>query len=185
MSSWVATLVGDYQDFPTLGRAALETMAARRGTEVSASDRDVILGAVRSLPAHADAQPALEQLTAAGVRLATLTNSPPQVAEEQLTNAGLREYFEATFSVDAVRRYKPAPEPYRMAADQLRVPVEQVRMVAAHPWDIAGAMAAGCAAAFVARQGAVLSPLQRRPDVIGSDLAQVAELIIEREVVRT
>jgi 2-haloacid dehalogenase len=173
--------VADYQDFPTLARAALETMAARRGTDVRASDRDDILGAVRALPAHADAKPALEQLSAAGIRLATLTNSPPEVAEQQLTNAGLRDYFEAAFSVDSVRRYKPAPEPYRMAADRLGVPVEQVRMVAAHPWDIAGALAAGCAGAFVARRGAVLNPLQPRPDVVGSDLVEVAQLIVERE----
>jgi 2-haloacid dehalogenase len=49
-----------------------------------------------------------------------------------------------------------------------------VRLVAAHAWDVAGALAAGCAAAFVARPGKMLSPLGDVPDVIGADLAEVA-----------
>jgi 2-haloacid dehalogenase len=42
-------------------------------------------------------------------------------------------------------------------------------------------MRAGCAAAFVARPGMVLDPLVERPDVIGVDLREVAESILEAE----
>jgi 2-haloacid dehalogenase len=58
------------------------------------------------------------------------------------------------------------------------VPIGEVRLVAAHSWDIAGALAAGCQAAFVARPGMVLSPLGGPPGVIGPDLTAVAEQII-------
>jgi len=58
------------------------------------------------------------------------------------------------------------------------VEIGQVRLVAAHAWDIAGALSAGCQAAFVARRGMVLSPLGAQPDIIGPDLAAVAERII-------
>ena len=44
-----------------------------------------------------------------------------------------------------------------------------------------GAMRAGCAAAFVARPGMVLNPLAKRPDVVGSDLREVADQILEIE----
>jgi 2-haloacid dehalogenase len=53
-----------------------------------------------------------------------------------------------------------------------------VRLVAAHDWDIAGAQAAGCAVAFVARPGKVLSPLREPPDVVGEDLRTVAAQIV-------
>jgi 2-haloacid dehalogenase len=43
-------------------------------------------------------------------------------------------------------------------------------------------MRAGCAAAFVRRSGMVLDPLAPRPDVIGRDLAEVAEQILARRV---
>jgi len=56
-----------------------------------------------------------------------------------------------------------------------------VRLVAAHAWDIAGALAAGCAAAFVARAGKVLSPLGEQPDVVAGDLREVAAQIVARD----
>ena len=114
--------------------------------------------------------------------MAALTNSTQQVADAQIDNSGLREYFDQVLSADAVKRLKPAPEPYRMAAESLGVEIGQVRLVAAHAWDVAGALQAGCAAAFVARPGMVLNPLFERPDIVGSDLREVADGILETEL---
>jgi 2-haloacid dehalogenase len=120
----------------------------------------------------------MERLREAGFRLATLTNSPLDVSQAQLANAGLDDLLEQTFSADTIRRLKPAPEPYRMAAERLAVPVNRVRLVAAHGWDIAGALHAGCTAAFVARPGQVLDPSGVQPDIIGTDLHDVTERIL-------
>lgn len=180
-SAMVATITGAYADFGAIGGAALEMIAARHGLTIAEDDRQRILGGVRRLPPHADVRPALERLRAAGLRLATLTNSPQQTAEAQLVNAGLREYFEQALSVDAVKRFKPAAEVYQMAARSLGVEIGQIRLIAAHDWDVAGALRAGCAAAFVARPGQTLDPLAPRPDIVASDLLAVANLIIERE----
>ena len=70
-------------------------------------------------------------------------------------------------SVEGVQRFKPAAEVYQMAADKLGITTAQMRMVAAHNWDITGAMRAGCAGAFVARPGMVMGPLDEVPDIIG------------------
>jgi 2-haloacid dehalogenase len=77
-----------------------------------------------------------------------------------------------------VRRLKPAPEPYLLAAQRLGVPIGEVRLIAAHAWDVAGAARAGCATAFVARPGKILDPLVEAPDVVGADLSEVADRII-------
>ena len=68
-----------------------------------------------------------------------------------------------------------------MVAERMGVDISQLRLIAAHAWDIAGALHAGCAAAFVARPGMVLDPLFQSPDVVGADLSEVAERILERE----
>ena len=47
-------------------------------------------------------------------------------------------------------------------------------MVAAHAWDVAGAMAAGCGGAFIARPGKVLDATTPRPNYIASDIAGLA-----------
>ena len=83
---------------------------------------------------------------------------------------------------DSVRRLKPAPEPYGMAAREFGVEIGAIRLVAAHAWDVAGALRAGGAAAFVARPGMVLDPLVPEPDIVGADLGEVAERILETEL---
>jgi 2-haloacid dehalogenase len=54
-------------------------------------------------------------------------------------------------------------------------------MVAAHAWDIVGAMQAGCAGAFISRPGKVLFPMGPQPDIEGPDLLTAARQILERE----
>lgn len=114
----------------------------------------------------------------AGFRLVTLTNSAPAAVEQQLSHAGIAGAFERVFSVDAVAQFKPAPDVYRMVARELGVETPQLRMVAAHAWDILGAMRAGYAGAFVARPGKALFPLAAPPDITGPTLLEVAEAII-------
>jgi 2-haloacid dehalogenase len=180
-SALVATVTGHYTPFGQIGRAALEMMAARRGISLSMQDKQEIAQGLASLPPHPEVRESLEQLRAAGLRLAALTNSTLEVAEMQLAHAKLYDLFERVFSADQVKRLKPAPEPYRMAAQELGIETHQMRMVAAHAWDIAGSLRAGCATAFIARPGMVLDPLVRAPDVIGANLTEVAKRILEIE----
>lgn len=124
----------------------------------------------------------LRRLAGTSLRLVAFTNSTAEVAHAQLTYAGLRELFEVALSGDTVRALKPAASAYRHAAEECGVALGEVRLVAAHAWDVSGALAAGARAAFVARPGMVLSPLGAAPDIIGADLAEVAELIVERDL---
>jgi len=182
LTSWLTAMVtGVYQEFGTIGGTALEMVAERQGVKLSDEDKGQILSGIQELPPHPEVEENLGRLRDAGIRLATLTNSTQQVADAQIDNSGLRDYFEQVLSADAVKRLKPAPEPYRMAAESLGVEIGQVRLVAAHAWDVAGALQAGCAAAFVARPGMVLNPLFERPDIVGSNLREVADGILEAE----
>jgi 2-haloacid dehalogenase len=175
----VSTVTDTYADFGAIGRAALQMVAARRRHELSEDDAALILGTLRRLPPHPEVREALERLRDAGFRLSTLTNSTEAVARAQLENAGIVSLFERIFSADSVRRLKPAREPYHMAASEFGVDVGEVCLVAAHAWDVAGALRAGCRAAFVARPGMVLDPLAPEPDVIGNDLVEVAARLLE------
>ncbi len=181
-SALVATVTNAYTDFGSIGIAALEMIAARQKVTIKEEDRQAIRDGMLHLPPHPEVEESLARLRQMGLRLAALTNSTAQVAQAQLTNAGLSGYFEQILSADAVRRLKPAPEPYHMAAQRLGIPISEMRLVAAHSWDIAGALRAGSAAAFVARPGMVLDPLVEKPDVIGADLREVAARILEREI---
>ncbi|MGB7873874.1 MAG: haloacid dehalogenase type II [Anaerolineales bacterium] len=180
-NSLVSTVTGLYEDFGKIAGASLDMTAQQSGVALSDEDRNLIMGTIRSLPAHPDVVPGLEKLRSAGFRLFTLTNSPPRVVEAQLQNSNLTGYFEKSFSVDAVKTFKPAAEVYQMTAKELGVPAEQIRLVAAHDWDVVGALNAGCAAAFIARPGKVLNPLLPKPDIVGKDLIEIAEKIVQAD----
>jgi 2-haloacid dehalogenase len=166
--AFVGGLTGRYVDFSTAQRAALAMLAERHGVEL---DADEILAATRALPVHPEVPGALASLDGP---LAALTNSPLDVARDQLRNAGIDDRFDAILSGDQVRALKPRPEPYQLVASTFGVSIGDVRLVAAHAWDVAGALSAGAKAAFVARPGMVLSPLGPQPDVVGRDLTEVA-----------
>jgi len=180
--AFVGAITDRYVDFTSAQRAALAMIAQRRGSDLPETTTAAIVDGMRRLPAHPDVPGALRRLADAGFTLATITNSPLDVARDQVRNAGLEEHFAATLSADEVRALKPRREAYALVARTFDVPPAGVRLVAAHAWDVAGAQAAGCAAAFVARPGMVLSPLWERPEVVGADLAEVAERILALDV---
>jgi 2-haloacid dehalogenase len=177
-SALVTTVTGNYVDFGKVGMAALEMVANRKNVSLADEHREALKQTMHQLPPHPEVREALTQLRDSGFRLATLTNSTAQVSEAQIAYAGLSDMFEAMLSADSAGRLKPAAEPYRWAAESLGVDTSDIRLVAAHAWDIAGALNAGCAAGFVARPGKVLDPLGPQPDIIGADLREVGSLIL-------
>jgi 2-haloacid dehalogenase len=173
-SAMVSVITDVHHDFGTIGRAALSMVAARHGTALSSDDVEAVLDGMRHLPPHDEVPRALARLRAAGLRLATLTNSPPDTAEAQLANAELDDYFEVRMSVETSGRLKPSPTVYRDAARRLGVGAEAVWLVAAHDWDVTGARRAGWSAAFVQRPGKVLDPTGEAPQIVAPDLEAAA-----------
>src|SRR3954453_1130545 len=167
--SFVGGLTGQYVDFTTAQRAALRMLGEREGVELDDAIVAEMVDRMRALPPHPEVAAALRSLAGSSLRLVALTNSTLEVAHAQLTHAGLRDLFEAALSADTVRALKPAAAAYQHVADQCGVALSEVRLVAAHAWDVAGALAAGARAAFVARPGMVLSPLGAAPDIVATD----------------
>ena len=172
------TAVGEYANFDRLAEAALDMLARRRGVTLSPGDKKDILGGMSALPAFPDVPEALDVLRGGGCRLAALTNSVLPIAQAQVAHARLSGFFDQVLSADTVRQLKPGPRPYVHAVETFGVAPGEARLVAAHSWDVAGALAAGLTAAFVARPDQALSPLGPQPDVIGSDLRDVARQIV-------
>lgn len=191
MRNWFAQLIlyshtltvsGLYTPFDELAAGTLRMVGETAGVKITDSDVQDLKKSIGSMPALPDVAPALERLQAAGFRLVTLTNSPPGGPPTPLDRAGLSEFFERTFSVDEVQKFKPAPEAYRLVSETLDVELSDLCMVASHLWDTVGAQAAGCSAALVKRPGNAV--MQSRgvptPDVVVDDMIHLADQIIAR-----
>jgi 2-haloacid dehalogenase len=177
-----ATLSNAYEDFGVQADTGLEITARRYKVSLLGEEKNLLLGTLRKLRPYPEVAESLRRLRDAGLRLATLTNATAQAAEAQLAHAGLRDHFEQVVSADEVRRFKPAPEVYHLAARRLGVEPGQMRLVAAHDWDVTGALRAGCAAAFVARPGQVMNPFGPQPDVRGAGLDEAVDRILAVEL---
>jgi 2-haloacid dehalogenase len=176
--SLVVTLADQYKDFGELGVAALLMVARNHGVTLSPEKAKAAVSAIRSLPAHPDVRPALEELKGEGFRLTTLTNSSQSAVDDQMKNASLTDLFEKRLSVEEGQLFKPHRHVYRWAARKLGFAPEECMLVAAHGWDVAGAMWAGCRAAFISRPGAQLFPLAPVPEIVEPDLMAAAKRLI-------
>jgi 2-haloacid dehalogenase len=177
-NAFVTLITDAYQPFGQIAIAALEMLAERKDIKLKEKDILRIVDGIKNMPPHPEVPNALKRLKYAGFQMVTLTNSTEEVGRTQIKNAGLDEYFEAILSADTVKKLKPAKEAYIFAAKQLGVQTNDLMLVASHAWDIAGALNAGCAAAFISRSGAVLDPLTSKPQIIGKNLQDVADKII-------
>lgn len=159
--------------------AVLEMVAGVHSKLLPSDAGQTLRSTIGSLPAHEDVRPALARLRGAGMRLVTLTNSGAEAQRRQLDHAGIAELFEARFSVETVRAFKPAPSTYASVAAAMNVDPSQMIMVACHAWDIIGARAAGYQTGFVGRPGNTqLSLTDTQATFQGKNLAELVEHII-------
>jgi 2-haloacid dehalogenase len=179
--SLVSTVGDNYDDFGAIGSAAMIMVARNHGIELSQEAAREAIMPIRSLPPHPEVAAALDQLRQAGFRMVTLTNSSHATVDAQIKNAGLTELFEDLLSIEDIQMFKPHIHVYRWAARKMGVRSNECLLVAAHGWDIAGALWAGWRAAFLSRPGAQLYPLAPAPEIVAPDLRLAAERLIAME----
>lgn len=179
--SQTMTLSGLYTPFGELGVGALQMTADIHQVTLTDDDINEFKQRMADMPAHPDAIPALTKLRTAGFRLVTLTNSASSASDTPLEKARLNEFFEQSFSVETVEKFKPAPETYQMVAKEMSVAMSDLCLVACHLWDTIGAQAAGCQGAFVTRPYNAMLPASNvpTPDFMAADLVTLAEQIID------
>ena len=120
------TLSGPYTTFFTLGQGVLKMLASIHNVSIQKDDIEELRTRLLTMPAYPDVPAGLKQVKDAGFRLVTLTNSPPDPQTSPLKHAGIDGWFEKSFSVDRVRRFKPAPQVYHMVAEELDVPPAEI-----------------------------------------------------------
>jgi 2-haloacid dehalogenase len=174
------TLAGVYVPFNEIGAAVLQMVAAIRHVPISEADRAELTEGFASMPPHPEVREALRKLKRAGFRLFTLTNNTAEISGRQLERAGLLDAFERRFSVDAVRRHKPASEIYAAVAQAVGTDPANLLLVACHAWDTLGAVAAGWQGALIFRPGNALLGIGPQPQITAADLNEVAEKLISR-----
>lgn len=176
--SLVSTTSRHYENFDVIGAATLRMVAANQGIHLTNDQAKEVLSPIRTLPPHPEVKEALQNLRDAGYKMVSLTNSSKQGLQTQLDNAELTDLFDERLSVEQVGKYKPDRDVYNWAAGEMGVQPADCMMIAAHGWDVAGALWAGWRAAFIARPGQQVYPLAPLPEINEPDLLGIAEKLI-------
>jgi len=170
--SWLRSLMGRHQDFWAVTGDALDHALDRLGIDVPADRRTRLLDAWLDVRPYPEVPAALSAL--APRRLAVLSNGSPVMLAAGLKAAGLAELIDPVISVEEVGVYKPHPSVYALAEKHLGLPVNRMLFVSSNPWDAAGAKSFGLPVAWVNRAGATPERLTASPDLVVSDLADLA-----------
>lgn len=183
---WLATGLRDafalaasksYAPFQEVLAAALDEVGISAGLLPSDAQKENILKAITAMPPHADVEPALARLARGGFRVMALSNGSTATTTRLLESAGLEAAFERVLSTDGVGRSKPHPEVYLHAAQSAQVPPDRLMLVAAHPWDVHGAKAAGLIGGYVDR-GKPYPSFMQPPDYAEKSLDRLIELVL-------
>lgn len=178
-SSTVCLVTETKIDFKSLALAALQSLASRLRVVISDEGCRDMLSTLACLPAHSDIKPALDELRVAGFRLVALSNSSSELLQSQLSQSGLTDYFDDAISVEQAQTFKPSKTAYQFALEKLQANASDVRLVATHDWDTHGAMCAGLKAAYIDRSNATYNPHYLLPDIVGSNMIDIAKQIIQ------
>ncbi len=175
--SVVASVTGTFRPFGDLAVDAVKAVASLHHKSVSEAFCSAITRTLSTLPAYPEVAGALQSCKEKGYTVVALSNSSTNLLQRQLDNAGLSTLFDAQISVELFQTYKPDPKVYRKAAFLLRVPEANCRMVAAHDWDVYGALCAGLKAVYVERGRTHSYFLPVRPDWEVADLEDFAHML--------
>ncbi|MDC1312142.1 haloacid dehalogenase type II [Burkholderiales bacterium] len=176
-TAMLSVILGWSRNFAEVGRSALAMVVDRHELSLTEEALVDIVGGMKKLPPHDDVMPGLKLLNAAGFRMVALTNSPVAVAEEQLRYAGLIDFFETVISVEEVKTLKPDAKVYVYATQKMDVEPSNAYLIAAHAWDVAGAMAIGCKGALIKRVGIAANPIAPEPTITAESFTSIANLI--------
>ena len=118
--TWQRTILDRYVDFWRVTADGLDFALDACGIDDSAL-RDDLLHAYLALDCYPEVPGVLRTLKDAGLRTAILSNGSPMMLDAAVGNAGIGDLLDAVLSVDELGLYKPSPEVYELAMDQLEV----------------------------------------------------------------
>jgi 2-haloacid dehalogenase len=175
--SFAATLMDRYVDFDTVTSLALDYALASVGATLESEARRALADGWFSLRPHPDATLALEALRSRGVRTAVLTNGTLSTAKRALANSGLDALLNDVWSVDEVRRFKPAPQVYGFAAGRVGAAPGRIAFVSSNGWDATGAAAFGFRVIWCNRSGAPRETLPPEPAHVVTSLDSLPHIL--------
>lgn len=173
-----------YQPFWNLTRAALvfslkrlvaPTLATGQAADLAAPV-ERLMNQYRCLSAFPENTEVLRELKARGIVTGILSNGDPTMLALAIKSAGLDGLLDHVVSVDAVRKYKTAPQAYALGEQATGLPARRIVFVSCNAWDALAATWYGYQTLWVNRYQMPFEELGTQPTHTGTSLRDVLAL---------
>jgi len=174
--TWLRAAQGRHADFwQVTGDAldfSLETLMLNRP-----GLRDRLMELYLTLDTFPEVPSVLQQLKAAGLKTAILSNGTPAMLDSAVRNARIDSLLDSVLSVEKIGVYKPDPRVYQLAVDQLGIPASQISFQSSNAWDAYAASAFGMKVVWCNRYRQPKERLPGQPDYEIETLAELPKIV--------
>ena len=160
--TWLRSLMQRYVNFSQVTRDALDYALESHGI-ADESLRQDLLNAYQQLSCYPEVPETLQKLKQQGLGTAILSNGSFEMLEAGVRNSGLEELLDGVFSVETIRIFKPDPQVYQLAVDQLACDPQEILFFSSNAWDVSGSATFGFQAVWVNRFGQAPERLPGNP----------------------
>ena len=174
------TLSDNYQAFDSVTRDALQFACSRLGLALNPQSQAHLMGQYNQLTPFPENLNVLNELKRDGMTLAVLSNGNPEMLDPLIKAAGMDGLFSHVLSAHSVKKFKTAPEVYRLGTSTLGVAAEDCLFVSSNGWDICGAAWFGYPTFWVNRAAAPIEVLGVAPDGEGRSLNDLLQYVRQR-----
>jgi 2-haloacid dehalogenase len=180
----ITSAIGRWVDLPVLREKAFDFCVQELGLTPAPHVKRDFMEASLYLSPFGDTRAGLERLRAAGFKTVALSTGIREDLLAMFGRATLTGHFDLIVTNKEAGIYKPHPRPYTLAAERLGVAPGEIRMVAAHPWDLIGARNAGLRQAWLRRaeliglESRTYDTIDEVPELVADSLMELVEKII-------
>ncbi len=169
--TWLRSLMGKYEDFEVVTRAALRFACKSLQLALDETSSKALMDEYLRLATFPEVKGALAKLS--HLKLCILSNGSPRLLQSIVRNAGLESTFTQVISVHSLKVFKPHPSVYQLGVDATGVPKERIAFISSNYWDAAGATAFGFRTFWINRSKAVPDELGYPPAAVLSSLDEL------------
>ena len=173
------TMCSMYKPFWEVTQDALIFSCKKLGLQLDFDAQNILMGQYAKLQAFPEHLAVLQQLRQMNLKLAILSNGNLHMLESAVNAAGMQGLFSHLLSVDAVKKFKTAPEAYQLGPDVFGLPAKKILFVSSNGWDVCGATWFGYTSFWVNRANAPMEELGVTPDGQGSSLTDLLSFVTQ------
>jgi len=175
--SQLRTLCSTYRPFWEVTQDALVFACRKLGLELKLEAQNMMMGQYAKLQPFPENLAVMRELKTMGLKLAILSNGNPEMLQAVVQSAGMEELFSHVLSVDAVKKFKTAPEAYQLGTDMLGMAAKDILFVSSNCWDVCGASWFGYKTFWVNRDNAPMDELGVTPHGQGRLLSDLPPFV--------